>query len=111
MVVIWLVDEKRFVREYNNHIGAISNKAVNWTVDARTGYIWLYIVALHSPEVYCYIHERATNELPVSIRSMIREEGKVLGTIELENLNSMNEKLDDLSYKVSGLKVNQVTDK
>ena len=107
-MIVWLVDEERFINEYMNHIGTISSKYVNWTVDPRTGYLWMYIVALHSPEVYCYIHKQNPNELPAQLRTMISKRGEVLGTLELENINSMKENITKFGNEVKKLKFSQV---
>ena len=107
---MYLVDAKRFLQEYKNHIDLLENKFVNWTKDISTGYIRLYIQATSSSEVYCHIHEdKDFNTLPAGIRDLIKAEGMVLGTIDLSNVNTeANESMREIAQSI---KFNMVGDK
>jgi|TARA_Y100000310_G_scaffold103241_1_gene101508 hypothetical protein len=97
MPVVWEVTLARFKKEYFNHVAELEHKFVNWMVDPETETVFAYITASHSPEIYCYRYFGLAQDMPFSLREMLRDEGQVLGVMTLEDNN--DQVSDDVSSR------------
>lgn len=94
--MIWIVNFKRFLQEYDNHIRHIDNKYVNWYID-NNNKIRLYIEQTHGNNVYYYKHDGDINDLPPELRNMVSVKGEILGYIEDDKkINEIEDKVDNV---------------